>query len=180
MHERFEVAQNVPAVHSIGSKRRSLLRLSVLILITCSVLALHYFLLSKRTDWAVLVLVGSWFGVIFRFLVRRRLHKSVDFVLKDSAYGVVSEEGIRYRSMLRLRFTPWSSVARIEYSPRDSHRIDVFKVGAFTFSRVRPVHFGPAPSNAKVVQEIEKILNRQGTPEKLVTTDRLPEKFFHL
>jgi len=56
----------------------------------------------------------------------------------------------------------------------------VFKVGAFTFSRVRPVHFGPAPSNAKVVQEIEKILNRQGTPEKLVTTDRLPEKFFHL
>jgi hypothetical protein len=123
------------------------------------------------------LLVGTWIAVFLR------MHSSVrgwiDFLLRDSAYGVVKEDGIQYRSMLRSRFVPWSSVERIEYSPRNGNRIDVFKVGAFTFTQVRPVHFGPAPANAIAVQEIANI-GQLGAIKKLVTTDSLPGKFLHL
>ena len=180
MSEPLEVPEDkAAAAQSIGSEHRSLIRLSALILICCAVLYLHYLFLSKLTEWALLVLVGSWLGVLLR-IGRTSRSTWVDFVLKDSAYGVVTDSGIKYRSLLRPRLVPWSSVERIEYSPRNGQRIDVFKVRAFTFSQVRPIHFGPVRRNGNAVREIEKILSQQGGSEKLVITDSLPEKFFHL
>jgi Bacterial PH domain len=148
-----------------------------------AVIAVHYLLIARiltDSDVAlVLALVtGTWILVILR------LHKYVGgwlgFFIKDSAYGVITESGIQYRSILRSHFVPWSSVARIEYSPRNGDRIDVFKIETFSFSRERPIQFGAAPSNSKAIQDIERILNQQGATEKLVTTDSVPEKFFHM
>ena len=117
-----------------------------------------------------------------------RLHRSVGrwlgFLLKDSAYGMFTDSGIEYWieywRVLRPNYVLWSSVHRIDYSPRNGGRIDVFRVSEFSFGRVRPIHFGPAPYNSRAVEEIERILCRQGMSEKLVTTDLVPEKFFHL
>jgi hypothetical protein len=170
MSAQFRLPQNT--LHQIGSKSRSLLRLSMLFTVSLIFLAFHYLFLSKLTNWllATALLVGTWTAVFLR------MHSSVrgwiDFLLRDSAYGVVKEDGIQYRSMLRSRFVPWSSVERIEYSPRNGNRIDVFKVGAFRFTQVRPIHFGPAPANAIAVQEIANIFGQLGAIKKLVTTTR--------
>ncbi len=148
-----------------------------------AVLVLHYLVLWKLTNWlaALLLLAGTWVLVLWhRWMFPWGLARWVDFFLKDSAYGVVTGDGFKYQSMLRSRCVPWSSVARIEYAPHNGDRIDVFKVGKFTFSRLRPIHFGPAPSNSKAIQGIERILNQQGVTGKLVITDSEPEKFFHL
>jgi len=166
--------------YSLGSSRVVSVRLLLLLTASLAFLALHYLFLWKLTNWllALVLLVGTWVAIFFR--LHSYVSGWIDFFLKDSAYGAVTEDGIKYRSMLRSRFVPWSSVAQIEYAPLNGHRIDMFKAGAFTFSRVRPIHFGSAPSNGAGIRAIERILNRQGTREKLVTTDSLPEKFFHL
>jgi len=82
--------------------------------------------------------------------------------------------------MLRPHFVLWSSVARIEYSPRNGDRIDVFKIGTFTFSRVRPIQFSATPINREAIEEIGRILGEQGASSKLVVTESVPEKFFRL
>ena len=167
----------------IGSRRVAIFRLSTLFTASLAVLVLHYLALWKLTNWlvALLLLAGTWVLVLcHRWMFPWGLARWVDFLLKDSAYGVVTGDGFKYQSMLRSRCVPWSSAARIEYAPRNGDRIDVFKVGKFTFSRVRPIHFGPAACNSKAIQGIERILNQQGAPGKLVITDSEPEKFFHL
>jgi hypothetical protein len=177
---RFQESEVAGFPYSLGSRRVAFVRLLLLFTSSLVFVVLHYLYLWKLTNppLAGALLIGTWMAVFLR------LHSSVsgwiDFFLKDSAYGVVTEDGIKYRTVLRSRFVPWSLVGRIEHSPRNGDRIDVFKVGAFTFSRVRPVHFGPAPSNSKAIEQIDRMLKCQGTPEKLVTTDSVPEKFFHL
>jgi len=177
---RFQGREVAGPAYPLGLRRTALIRLLLLFAASIFFLALHYVFLWKLTNWllALLLLVGTWVAILLR--LHRYVPGWINFFLKDSAYGVINEDGIEYHSVLRSRFVPWSSVARIEYSPRNGHRIDVFKAGAFTFSRVQPIRFGSAPYNGNTVHEIEKILERQGDPEKLVTRDSVPEKFFHL
>jgi Bacterial PH domain len=176
----FQGSEVADSPYSLGSRRLAFVRLALLFTSSLVFVALHYLYLWKLTNWplAAVLLIGTWVAVFLR--LHSYVSGWIDFFLKDSAYGVITEDGIKYRTVLGSRFLPWPLVERIEYSPRNGDRIDVFKVGAFTFTQVRPIHFGPAPSNGKAIQGIEKLLNRQGTPEKLVTTNSRPEKFFHL
>src|SRR5437016_3925343 len=110
---RFQGSEVAGTPYSLGSCRVALVRLLLLLTASLVFLALHYLFLWKLINWllALVLLVGTWVAVFFR------LHSYVpgwiDFFLKDSAYGAVTEDGIKYRSMLRSRFVPWSSVARI-------------------------------------------------------------------
>ena len=165
----------------IGSREKSLLRLGLLVVVSLVVLGLHYLFLSTfllHPAVTLLLVTGTWVSIVLR------LHRSVggwlNFILKDSAYGVIRESGITYRSFLRPGCVPWSSVERIEYSPRNGERIDVFKMGRFTFSRRLPVRFGPAATNREAVEEIGRLLGQHGASDKLVVTASLPERFFHL
>src|SRR5690348_276031 len=96
--------------YSLGSRRVAFIRLLFLVASSLVFIALHYLFLWKLTDWpfTLVLLVGTW------VLVFLRLHRYVsgwmDFFLKDSAYGEVTEDGIKYHSVLRSRFLPWSSV----------------------------------------------------------------------
>ena len=173
--------------YKIGSRSRSLLRFGILLLIILGILILHYFLLRKLTDWALPVFILSWLGVLFWFGYWDLMGKGedgltrwIDFLLKDSAYGTLEADGIRYRLVLRSRFLPWSSVARVEYSPLNSGRLSVFRIGSHTFSQVRPLTFGPGPAHRKASIEIEKILRDRREEIKFVTTDQISESFFHL
>src|SRR6476659_3463008 len=101
---------NVSA-YAIGSRVRSLLRLSILAAVGLTLLAVHYLflfeLLPNRTV-AILLVIGTWILVILR------LHEYVrgwlGFILKDSAYGIATDSGIEYRCMLRPQVLPWSEV----------------------------------------------------------------------
>ena len=165
----------------IGSRERSLLRLGLLVVVSVSVLAAHYlflaiFLLHPAVTLALIAL--TWISIVVR--LRGSMRRWLNFMRKDSAYGVITESGVTYRTFMRPGCLPWSSVERIVYSPRDGGRIDIFEVGKFTFSRVLPVRFGPAPTNRKAMEEIGRILAQQGNADKLVVTESPPEKFFHL
>lgn len=179
--QREAELQTNGAAPTIGSRRRSLVRLTLLAVTGLVVLVAHYLFLFKlfpNRPVVIVLVIGTWIAVIFR------LHRSIgpwlDFIFKDSAYGEATEHGIKYRYMLRANFMPWSSVARIEYSPRNGGRINAFRAGKFSFSRERPIQFGPSPYNSGAVEGIGKILGQQGTLEKLVTTDSVPERVFHL
>src|SRR6266850_8179774 len=141
---------------TIGSRSRSLLRFGILLVIILGILILHYLFLRKLTELALPLVIFSWLGIFFRCW--RYLRGWVDFLLKDSAYGTLSTDGIRYRVVLRSQFIPWSSVARVEYSPLNSGRLSVFRIGPHTFSQVRPLSFAPWPAHAEVSSEIKKIL----------------------
>jgi hypothetical protein len=135
-------------------------------------------LTDREVALALVVVIATWVFLILR--MHRHVGGWLDFVLKDSAYGVITQSGIQYWSILRPHFVPWTSVERIEYSPRNGDRIDVFRIGAFTFSRVRPIQFGTAPVNREAIQEIGRILGEHGASGKLVVTESVPEKFFRL
>jgi hypothetical protein len=164
--------------YTIGSKSRSLLRFGILLVIILNILILHYFFLRMLTDLALPVLILSWLFVPFRCW--RYLPGWVDFLLKDSAYGTLTADGIHYRVILRSQFIPWSSVARVEYSPLDSGRLSVFRIGRHSFSRVRPLSFAPWPAHTELSNEIKKILRDRREDAKFVTTDQISERFLHL
>jgi hypothetical protein len=53
--------------YRIGSKRRSLLRFGILLVIILGTLTLHYFLLHKVTEAALPLVILSWLCVLFWF-----------------------------------------------------------------------------------------------------------------
>lgn len=170
--------------YKIGSRGKALLRFGIWLVIILGILTLHYFLLHKVTEAALPLVILSWLCVLFWFWrfggEHNDLPRWIDSLLKDSAYGTVAADGIRYRVVLRSRFLAWSSVTRVEYSPLDSGRLRVFMIGRHTFSQVRPLSFGPGAANSKASSEIEKILRDRKEEAKFLTTDQKSEKFFHL
>jgi hypothetical protein len=149
----------------IGSRERSLLRLGLVAVVGLVVLAVHYLFLSiflLHPAVTLALVAGTWISIVVR--LHRSMRGWLNFILKDSAYGVITETGVTYRSFLRPGCVPWSSVERIEYSPRNGGRIDIFEVAKFTFSRVLPIRFGPSRTNRKALEKIGKILSNRGTP----------------
>ena len=182
MAESIKLQAQVPAIaYPIGSRSRSLLRCSLLVASILAVLAVHFLFISQFLSQRALVIsivVGSWIVILFRMW--RYLRGWFDFLLKDAAYGVITQYGIYYRTYFGMTSLPWSSISRVEYLPRQRNRIDVLRVSNDSFTRPLSIHFGPSRSNASSLGEIEKIFHREGTPEKLVIENLPPESFFRL
>lgn len=181
-HPELTATQVEGSEYEIGSRSRSLLRLGVLTAMILVALIIHYLFLRKLTDLAFPLLIFSWMCILFWFwgFGHGDLFGWIDFLLKDSAYGTVAVDGIRYNRMVASRFLPWRLVARVEYSPLDGNRLSVFRIGRRTFSCVRPLSFGPGSLNSRASAEIEKILLDRGEHEKFVITDQTPATFVHL
>lgn len=168
-------------VYPIGSKRRSLLRLSLLVSAILTILAIHFLFISLfLSNWLLTVslVIGTWILVLFR--MSRYLRGWIDFLLRDAAYGVVTESGICYRNFFGELSLSWSSIAQVDYLLEQGDRIEIFKVPVRSVSRPLSIHFGPSRANANALTQFERIFKREGTPEKLAIKNMPTKKFFQL
>jgi hypothetical protein len=169
------------SAYPIGSKRRSLLRLSLLVLAIFTVLAIHFLFISLFLSNGLLTLslvLGTWILVLFR--MSRYLRGWLDVLLRDAAYGVVTESGIHYRNFFGEISLSWSSIAQVDYLFGQGNRIEILKVPARSVSRPLSIHFGPSRANANALTQFERIFKREGTPEKLAIKNTPTKKFFQL
>jgi hypothetical protein len=125
-------------VYPIGSRKRSIGRLVTLLTVLVAALAVLYWALARFTEWPLLLFV--------LIVILTVLHRAFDrnaggmwavFVMKDTAYGWVSQAGIEYKTPFSKGHVQWSDVYQLDYSPYTG-RIVVYLRG-----KGLPLQFGP-------------------------------------
>jgi len=124
--------------YPIGSRKRSLARLSALLTLWIAVLVVLYWILSRFTDWPLfLFLLIVILTVIHRALDRNAGGMWAVYIMKDSAYGWVTPLGIEYQTPFRKDVVHCSQIAQLDYSPRTG------RITMYLHDRALPVQFGP-------------------------------------
>lgn len=154
----------------LGSKRRSLLRQSSLAFCLLAGLSLAYLLYLKLVGdrlTAVLLVVLA----LATYILRRGIYSGflntlpgwAEFITRDSAYGVIQDDGISYRAPLRRRRVSGAQIYRLVYRLRERGRIDLY-----LFNRHSPIRFGPSlPADLEeslFIRLIEIRLKAAGVP----------------
>src|SRR5258707_1312654 len=122
----------------IGSRKRSIARLCTLLTLWTAALVVLYLVLERFTEWTLLLFpLIVILTVIHRALDRNAGGMWAVFVMKDSAYGWVTESGFEYHTVFRREAVRWSQIEQLDYSP-STGRIAIYLRG-----RSLPIQFGP-------------------------------------
>src|SRR5437764_14304305 len=86
----------------IGSRKRSIARLSTLLTLWIAALVVLYGILARFTEWALLLFLL----IVILTVIHRSLDRSAGgmwavFIMKDSAYCRVTDSGIQYPILFR-------------------------------------------------------------------------------
>lgn len=138
-----------PHDYAIGSRTRSLLHFSALLVSVLGTLAILYLVIlqlirqtlgdgEENTFFALTLLAGGILYVLMEALLFRRIPGWLAFAVRDSAAGFVDNLGFRYRLLFKWHAVPWKDISRIEYFPGDNGRIY-----AYVFGSPFPIRFGP-------------------------------------
>ena len=145
----------------IGSKARWLRHLALLLVASIVILGLLYYLIEGALGeplLAAIVLLGAVLGAFIRRALTHALPEWVRLFMKDSAFGTVGPEGIRYYSLRGWHSLTWQNVRRIDYWPQNQNRLDIY-----AFSRGHALWFGPTTDPVRTLQFIQHQLHQFGT-----------------
>ena len=122
----------------IGSRKRSIARLSTLLTLWIAALVVLYGILARFTEWALLLFLL----IVILTVIHRSLDRSAGgmwavFIMKDSAYGRVTDSGIEYRTLVRRGAMQWPQIEQLDYSPNTG------RIAIYLHDRALPIQFGP-------------------------------------
>jgi hypothetical protein len=152
--EQLHIAS--PNLYAIGSRSRSLIRFSCLLVSAVGTLAILYLVIlqfirhvlgdgPEDTFFTTLILAGGILVVLFDAFLFRRISGWVAFAMKDSAAGFVGAAGLRYKIFLNWHTVPWRDISRIEYFAAENGRTHFYRLGFHHF----PIRFGPSNETAR-------------------------------
>ena len=124
--------------YPIGSRKRAIARFSTLLILAIAILVVLYWILARFTDWPLfLFLIIVILTVIHRALDRNAGGMWAVFIMKDGAYGWVTQFGIEYHTPFRKDVVYWSQIHQLDYSPCTG------RIAIYLHDRALPVQFGP-------------------------------------
>jgi hypothetical protein len=124
--------------YAIGSRGRAITRLAILLTFWLVALSLLYWVLATFTDWPLFLFLL----IVVLTIIHRSLNPNAGgmwamFIMKDSAYGWVTDSGIEYRTLFRNGKVHWSDIYQLDYSARTG------RITVYLRQRTLPVQFGP-------------------------------------
>ncbi len=146
-----------PNRYDIGSRSRSLVRFSCLLVSAVGSLAILYLVIlqfirhvlgegPENIFFAILVLAGGILVVLFEAFLFHRISGWLAFAMKDSAAGFVDAVGLRYKIFLKWNTVPWRDISRIEYFAAENGRTQFYRFGFHHF----PIRFGPSNETGRI------------------------------
>jgi ABC-type transport system substrate-binding protein len=157
---------------SIGSKARSLRHQLALLLFSVVILGLLYYLIEGMLGsqlLAAIVLIGAVLGAVLRRVFAGAFSEWAQLFRKDSAYGTVEPDGIRYHSIRGWQLLKWHNVQRVDYWPENESRLEIH-----VLNQDSPLRFGPTTNPALVLQLIQQQLDQVGPNSEINIRDGHP------